>query len=192
MTNNVPERPNFEKIEANASSSAAHRTEVLTLIGTLSFSWSNNESMFIYVLMILLEISQTEAMIIFGTLNTTRARLDLVQRLAKIKLNNKSIFERLQKAIKKFNICTRIRNDFNHALYTVDENGDITQTHSMKISETPTGLKLGVTRAMDSKRETEMCKTIQELKDLNRELWDLLPLLRKHLVVNIEGDKGTM
>ena len=38
----------------------------------------------IYVLMILLRTNEASAAVVFATLNTTRARLDLIQRLAKI------------------------------------------------------------------------------------------------------------
>ena len=55
MTSQLPPKPDFDSLEAQASRSAAQRTHKLALIGNLNFSWSNNESMFIYMLMLLLE-----------------------------------------------------------------------------------------------------------------------------------------
>ena len=81
MQTRLPPKPDFAAIEAAARDSADRRTLILSLIGTLVFSWSNNESMFIYVLMLLLDTDEVSAAIVFATLNTTRARLDLVQRL---------------------------------------------------------------------------------------------------------------
>ena len=52
----------------------------------------NNESLFIYVLMLLLRTDQTAAVaLVFATLNTTRARLDLVQRLAKATITDRAL-----------------------------------------------------------------------------------------------------
>lgn len=58
----------------------------LTLIGNLVHCWSNNESLFIYILMLLMETDEATAAIVYATLNTTRARIDLIERLAKIKV----------------------------------------------------------------------------------------------------------
>src|ERR1700694_59042 len=87
----LPPRPDFEAMAAAAPASADRRTLILSLIGNLIVSWSNNESLFIYVLMILLDADQASAAIVFATLNTTRARLDLIQRLAKGKLKGKKL-----------------------------------------------------------------------------------------------------
>ena len=85
MLGQLPPRPDFEALAAAAPASADRRTLILALIGNLIVSWSNNESLFIYVLMILLDTDRSSAAIVFATLNTTRARLDLIQRLSKIK-----------------------------------------------------------------------------------------------------------
>jgi hypothetical protein len=179
MPSRLPTKPDFEAIEAAALDSADRRTMILALIGNLVFSWSNNESMFIYVLMILLETDEVSAAIVFATLNTTRARLDLVQRLAKAKLKDPEAAKALQKLIDRFNTCTRIRNEFNHCMYTVSDRGDITHTHAMKIRETAGQLVLGEVRAMDENRIQELIKTVNNLKKLNRELWDILPRLQQ-------------
>jgi len=91
----LPSRPDFEAIEAVSHKSANRRTEILALIGNLVYSWSNNESMFIYVIMLLLNTDQAAATIVFASLNTTRARLDLVQRLASARITNRILAKRL-------------------------------------------------------------------------------------------------
>jgi hypothetical protein len=134
--------------------------------------------MFIYVLMILLETDEVSAAIVFATLNTTRARLDLVQRLAKAKVKDRNAAKTLGQLIDRFNECTRIRNEFNHCMYTVSERGEITHTHAMRIREAGNRLMLGEVRAMDNARIQELIGTITDLRRLNRELWDLLPQLQ--------------
>src|SRR5260370_23389412 len=59
----LPPRPDFEAMAAAAPASADRRTLILSLIGNLIVSWSNNESLFIYVLMILLDTDQPSAAI---------------------------------------------------------------------------------------------------------------------------------
>lgn len=178
MPSRLPRKPDFQAIEAAAINSADHRTMVLALIGNLVFSWSNNESMFIYVLMLLLETDEVSAAIVFATLNTTRARLDLVQRLAKAKITNKETAQDLERLIARFNVCTRIRNEFNHCMYAVSDRGEITHTHAMKIRESAGRLVLGEVRPVDESRVRELIKVVEDLKVLNRELWDLLPRLQ--------------
>lgn len=181
MPAKLPPTPDFQAIEAAAPKSADHRTSVLALIGNLVFSWSNNESLFIYLLMILLNTDQTSAAIVFATLNTTRARLDLIQRLAKTQIKDRALDKKLSGIIERFNECTRIRNEFNHCMYNVDSRGEITHTHSIKIVETRRRLKFGEIRPMDDHRIKEMIETIGELKHLNRDIWDFLPELEAHL-----------
>lgn len=181
MPAKLPPVPDFESIEAVAPKSADRRTSILALIGNLVFSWSNNESLFIYLLMILLNTDQTSAAIVFATLNTTRARLDLIQRLAKMQIKDRAVAKQLSQLIERFNDCTRIRNEFNHCMYNVDDRGEITHTHSIRIVETRKQLQLGDVRPMDDRRIKEMVETIGELKRLNRDIWDYLPRLEKHL-----------
>src|ERR1700682_2236023 len=93
----LPPRPDFEAMAAAAPASADRRTLILSLIGNLIVSWSNNESLFIYGLMILLDTDQASAAIIFATLNTTRAQIDLIQRLAEGKLEDNKLDKALFK-----------------------------------------------------------------------------------------------
>jgi hypothetical protein len=41
--------------------------------------------------MLLMETDEATAAIVFATLNTTRARIDLIERLAKIKVGDKKV-----------------------------------------------------------------------------------------------------
>jgi hypothetical protein len=181
MPSDLPPMPDFKAIEAAAPGSADRRTLILALIGNLVFSWSNNESLFIYVLMLLLETDQTSAAIVFATLNTTRARLDLINRLARIKIKDQAMQKELDRIIERFNDCTRVRNEFNHCMYTVDGHGEITHSHSIRIIETKNQLRLGDVKPMDDARLKEMRDTTDDLKRLNRDIWSFMPRLEAHL-----------
>lgn len=170
----LPRMPDFRALDSAAPGSADRRTLILALIGNLVFSWSNNESLFIYVLMLLLDTDQASAAIVFATLNTTRARLDLIQRLARMKLRNRAHEQELVKLIERFNDYTRTRNEFNHCMYTVGAHGEITNTHSIRIIESKSRLQMGEVKPMDEGRLRELTEATEELKRLNRDIWSFL------------------
>lgn len=181
VSSQLPPKPDFEAIAASAPSSADRRTMILALIGNLVSSWSNNESLFIYVLMILMRTDQASAALIFATLNTTRARLDLIQRLAKITIRDKNLDRTLNKIIERFNGTTAVRNEFNHCMYIVDSTGQITHTQSMRITQTKDSLQFGERKPMDDARLKGMVKATRDMTRINREIWDFLPRLENHL-----------
>ncbi|BBF92550.1 hypothetical protein [Blastochloris tepida] len=176
--NRLPPRPDFEKIEAAAPASADQRTAVLALIGNIVFSWSNNESLLIYVMMLLLDSDETTAAIVFSTLNTTRARLDLIERLSRANVTDRALAKELARLMERFNACTRARNEFNHCMYGLDEQGLITHTRSLRLELTRTRLQWGTERPMDETRLQEMTTLLRELRALNRDLWEFLPRLQ--------------
>lgn len=189
----IPKRPDFDALEAAAPASSDRRTLVLALIGNVIFSWSNNESLFIYILMLLLKSDQPSAAIVFATLNTTRARLDLIQRLAKITITDRKLNATLEKLIERFNNGTHIRNEFNHCMYMVDDRGDITHTQSTRIVQTRRGLAFGEMRAIDESRIQEVTAAIHEMKQINRDIWDFIPRLDSHLrqQKSVDPDKAS-
>jgi hypothetical protein len=190
VSSQLPPKPDFEAIAASAPSSADRRTLILALIGNLVSSWSNNESLFIYVLMILMRTDQASAALTFATLNTTRARLDLIQRLAKITIRDKELDRTLAKIIERFNETTQIRNEFNHCMYIVDDKGQITHTQSMRITETKDNLQFGEKKPIDDARLKSMVKATRNMTRINRDIWDFLPRLENHLR-SVEATTGS-
>jgi hypothetical protein len=173
----LPPAPDFAGIEAKAPLTSDQRTHVLALIGNLIYAWSNNESVFIYLLMVLLESDFDAAAITFVSLNTTRARLDLIRRLAKAKVKDHDTIHKVERLIDRFNECTRVRNEFNHCIYQVDERGQITHTNTLRISETADVVGFASVRPLDASRIRQISTTIRKLTKLNRELWAFLPEL---------------
>lgn len=119
--------------------------------------------------------------IVFSTLNTTRARLDLVRRLGMVKIRDPAAAQVLKRLIKRFEAGTRLRNEFNHCMYRLNAQGEITHTHLMRPHEEGGRLTLGDLREMDERRVQEIVEANRQLKQLNRDLWDFLPQLRASL-----------
>jgi hypothetical protein len=182
----LPPKPDFDLLAAAAPASADRRTFVLALIGNLICSWSNNESLFIYVLMILLRTEESSAAIVFATLNTTRARLDLIQRLARIRITDRDISKSLARLIERFVESTKVRNELNHCMFIFDRSGAITHTQSMRLAETKTSLRFGEIKALDESRLQDMLRTTKEMTRINREIWELLPRLEAHVCGNAQ------
>lgn len=179
MSIQIPEPPDFEAMSAQAEKSAEQRTEILALIGNLMFSWSNNESVFIHYLMTLLETDFTSAAVTFLSLNTTRARLDLIRRLARTKIDDEDMLNNLEKLISRFQRCTKTRNDLNHCIYQMNKKGEITHTTVLRISESKNDFKIATVRALDKRRINEITGVIRRLTKLNRDLWEFLPKLEE-------------
>lgn len=149
----------------------------MALIGDLNFSWSNDESLFIYVLRLLLATDDISAAIVFSTLNTTRARLDLVTRLAKVHVGEARLRREIGRIVEAFARLTRLRNELTHCIFVVDAHGVITDTQTMKIEESRGRIRFGVRHPFDEARMRQLARAIAELNDLNRAIWDLLPRL---------------
>ena len=66
-------------------------------------------------------------------------------------------------------------------MYVVDERGEITHTNHMRVQEVRGRLQLGTVRPMDDARLAEMQETVLALTHLNRDIWDFLGVLQKHL-----------
>lgn len=174
----LPPRPDFAAIEKAARDTAADRQNLMTLIGQLAFSWSNNESLLIYVLMLLLKTDERSAAVVFSTLNTTRARLDLVRRLSLLHLHDRAVRAEIDKTIELFNDANRIRNEFMHAMYLVNEKGEITHTQMLRFIERKGRVSFGDRQPIDAKRLRTLIDVDDGLRRLNRQLWDLLPRLQ--------------
>jgi hypothetical protein len=170
----LPQPPDFDVIEHASRYPGERRMAWMALIGDLNFAWSNNESLFIYVLMLLLDTDEPAAAIVFATLNTTRARLDLVERLAKIRLNDRALSQELNEVTKAFSASTRLRNELNHATFVLNETGDITHTQAMKLEERRGNLRFGAREPVDDARMAKVATAVAELYTLNRRIWTLL------------------
>jgi len=174
-------------MEAAVPKSGGRRTVILTLIGSIAYCWSNNESLFIYVLMLLMQTDEASAAIVFGTLNTTRARIDLVDRLAKIKIRDPAIADVLFDILERFNESTKLRNEFNHCMYALGAEGEITHTSHMRLHEKKGQLQLGIVRPMDDERINELKAAVAEMTQLNRDIWELLGVLQNYFETPTTG-----
>lgn len=177
----LPPRPDFEAIERAASASTRDSEEVYRLLGNLTVAWSNNESLLIYVIMVLLQVEVVSATIVFATLNTTRARLTLIERLTAAKVRDPQLTKDLRQLGKRFGDLTKVRNDFTHCMYSFGPDGHLSHTQAMRLEEARGQIRFGATRPLDARRLSDMRASLTELVQLNRWIWELLPRLQAEL-----------
>ncbi len=167
--------------QAAASDVASANAELFERLGRLTYAWSNDESLLIYVIGALLGCDEVGAAIVFATLNTTRARITAVERLAKARIRDRGLARELSRLLARFDDATRVRNAFNHSMFGTDASGRITRTQSMRVDDKPRGISFGQSRPIDAARLDELNSAIRELERLNRDLWAILPKLQDRL-----------
>ncbi len=177
----LPQPPDFTAMNAEAEVGAAERERLMTLIGALSLSWSNNESVLIYLMMVLLRTDDVSAALVYGTLNTARARSDLVSRLTRVRVSDQDLRRDVDDVLDAFEKCGRVRNDLQHASYEFDEAGRPVSTRSMRVEQNRKRLSFGRVRPIDAARLAKITEVIDELGRLNQRLWALLPRLEQHV-----------
>lgn len=91
----------------------AAMSDVLLRVGRLNYVWTNTESLLIYIIAHLLRVEKDAAIVVFLTLNTTRARIDLIERLSKLASTSPSD----RKAI--LSAMSRLKKNPRHATSTI-------------------------------------------------------------------------
>jgi hypothetical protein len=179
-TRDIPTPPDFAELEAAAAAGAPDRERLTAMIGALSLAWSNTESVLIYVLMVLLRTDDVSAALVYGTLNTARARVDLVSRLMQLRVQDAGLRAELEGLLADLEACGRLRNDLQHASYEFDAAGRPVRTRSMRVERTRKALRFGRVREIDAERLARIAEVTGRLGRVNRGLWDLLPRLDAH------------
>lgn len=147
---------------------------LLLLIGRLNYAWTNTESLLIHLIAGLARTDKDRAIIIFLTLNTTRARVDLVERLAKLDdtpENQKTRILAFTHAMMKF---SGLRNRYSHSIYAFDPDSGDARTIMMRIADRKDGLKMGRSDIIDATAIAEIENAIADLRELNKCCWRII------------------
>lgn len=146
-------------------------SDVLLRVGRLNYVWTNTESLLIYVIAHLLNVEKDAAIIVFLTLNTTRARIDLVERLAKLPSSPAEESKTVLTLMTRLKRESKMRNKYNHCIYSFDENGDISSTQLMRLVEDEKEVRYGKVEQLDTKEIDRLEKSIREIVEISKALW---------------------
>lgn len=145
--------------------------DFLLKIGKLNYSWTNTESLLIHFIAGLAKCDKEVAVVIFLTLNTSRARLDLVERLAK--LPDVSVEERdaVLSLAQEMSRLSSLRNRYNHCIYAFDPENGSTRTILMRIADRKSDIRMGQANPIDGVALAEIDETLAGLVKLNARFW---------------------
>jgi hypothetical protein len=146
-------------------------SDVLLRVGRLNYVWTNTESLLIYVIAHLLNVEKDAAIIVFLTLNTTRARIDLVERLAKLPSTQSDENRTILALMARLKRESKVRNKYNHCIYSFDENGEISSTQLMRLVEDDKEVRYGKVEQLDLKEIDRLEKSIGEIVEISKALW---------------------
>ena len=147
---------------------------LLLLTGQLNYMWTNTESLLIHVIAGLAGVDKEVAVVIFLTLNTTRARIDLVERLAKMDRRDTAERDEILTSTRALSRLSGVRNRFNHCIYAFDAESGSPQTILMRISDRRSDIRMGRTDPIDESELNRIAETLHQLSALNRKIWQLI------------------
>ncbi len=145
-------------------------------IGQINYAWTNTESTLIHLMAGLIPTDTSTATVIHLTLNTTRARLDLVERLSK-RQNCPVPAEAISRIIaicKQMKKLSGLRNRLNHCLYAFDSDGGPVRAIQMRIADRKNSLAYGAETVLDRAELAEIDLALREIQTLNEDIWSVV------------------
>ena len=148
--------------------------DFLLKVGKLNYAWTNTESLLIHFIAGLVRTDIETATVIFLTLNTSRARIDLVNRLSKLGKVTDEEKQQILAITNRIQRVGRLRNRYNHCIYAFDSNAEVSHTILMRIADRKDGIKMGHVEAVDDESMQGIAAAIAELGNINRASWAFL------------------
>ncbi|WP_152046244.1 hypothetical protein [Aureimonas psammosilenae] len=148
--------------------------EVLLLVGQLNYAWTNTESLLIHLIAGLAKVQKEVAIVIFLTLNTGKARIELVERLAKVKGTDPRCRQEVLAAMRQMSRQARLRNKYSHCIYAFDETGSRATTQLMRIADGETEIRYGKTEELGPDEMRAILNAIAEIRAVNEAIWAIV------------------
>ncbi len=148
--------------------------DVLLRVGRLNYVWTNTESLLIYLIAHLLRVEKEAAVVVFLTLNTTRARIDLIERLAKLTATPAADRKAILSLMTRLKKEAKTRNKYNHCIYAFDEKGEILSTQLMRLVEDDKHVHYGKVEKMDQNEIDHLEKSIAGIVDISNAMWTFI------------------
>jgi hypothetical protein len=160
-----------DTIKPTLSEDEAALQDILLRVGQLNYTWTNTESLFIHVIAGLAGVDKDVAIMIFLTLSTTSARLDLVDRLAKLPRTPQEQRKEVLALTQRFRKESTLRNKYNHCIYSFDPEGGPPNTIMMRIADRKNHVLVGKQEKADDREIANIDAAIARLKVLNLDIW---------------------
>ncbi|MGN6551491.1 MAG: hypothetical protein ACTHJ3_16585 [Pararhizobium sp.] len=148
--------------------------ETLLLIGQLNYVWTNTESLLIYLIAGLARTDKETAIVIFLTLNATRARIELVERLAKLKRTDAECRRAVLTVTGELSRQARLRNKYSHCVYSFDATGSAGSTQMMRIFENKEEVRYGKMERLDDRELENIRLCASAITEVNKAIWAIV------------------
>lgn len=148
--------------------------DILSLVGELNYTWTNTESLLIYLIAGLSGTDKETAIVIFLTLNTSRARIDLVERLAKLPRIREDCRDQVLAVTARMQQESKLRNKFNHCIYSFDPGSGQGMTQLMRIFDAKTEIRYGKVEMLDDAEMDRIRSSIGEITAINNAIWQIV------------------
>ncbi len=148
--------------------------EILLLTGQLNYTWTNTESLLIYLIAGLAQVDKETAIVIFLTLNTTRARIDLVERLTKLRKTPAEHRREILAVTERMTQEAKLRNKYSHCIYSFDGDGASGSTQLMRIFDTKNEIRYGKIEELNGNEVKNITNCIENLISINKQIWILI------------------
>lgn len=148
--------------------------DILLLVGQLNYTWTNTESLLIYLIAGLARVDKETAIVIFLTLNTTRARIELVERLAKLSGTSAECRDQILRITEQMTRQGKLRNKYSHCIYSFDESGTRASTQLMRIFDSKDAIKYGKLEDLGDAEMDRIAESIDVIRTINRDIWSIV------------------
>ncbi len=149
-----------------------HNIGFIGNIGALIINWSNTESVFMSILQTLLDMEHFAAAVVWHSLKTSEARLNLVMRLAKERVQDPEILTEVESIVARFKRSTRIRNFYCHATYEYDAERKLDSATSVQVTFDDDPLRFE-TKPFDAATANEIVNASHQLQAINDNAWEV-------------------
>ena len=146
----------------------------LPLVGRMNHAWVNTEGLLIHLIAGLSKSDIETAAATFVTLRTSDARLDLVQRLARLDHTPSAQRDDVLAVITRLKKARKLRDRYSHCIYDFDPSAKISEAYLTKLGERTATLKPKPAEPVgqdDAKGVTAAIKTTQAI---NQSIWTLI------------------
>ncbi|SIQ66276.1 hypothetical protein SAMN05421641_11187 [Paracoccus thiocyanatus] len=146
---------------------------MLLRVGRLNYAWSNTESLLIHLLAGLTGMDKAAAVVVFLSVSSTRGRIEMVERLAKLRLGAGPEQQELLDLTGRFTKLSAVRHRYNHSIWSFQEDGSVS-TILMRIADRRDRIHMGRKQPLGEDEMQRLDRDLDLLSQLNRNIWRFL------------------
>lgn len=179
----MKKKPGQKSVSIPILGKVEHNSGPALAIGGLIIACANNESVFMAMIQAFISGGDHSAAIVWHSLRTATARMELLERLAREQLvEHAELVKEIKQCIKAFKGLSRLRNFLAHGTYNYDKDLYLRSVTGMAFTEDGYPLT-SETKQIDRATMNEIAHGTVEFAKLNQRLWAVVPKIEDALGV---------